>query len=75
MVAERPSGLPFGGDRKNKCFTLIQNQMNNTKDQIKHSTATDGKPPVVGSGIDWDYVMIYVSMVAFAVIWVIAMLI
>lgn len=49
--------------------------MNTTKDQIKHSTATDGKPPVVGSGIDCDYVMIYVSMVAFAVIWVIAMLV
>jgi hypothetical protein len=37
--------------------------------------ATDGKPPVVGNDIDWDYVMIYVSMVAFAVIWVIAMLV
>ena len=49
--------------------------MKSTKEQIKHSAATDNKPPVVGSGIDWDYVMIYVSMVAFAVIWVIAMLV
>ena len=24
--------------------------MNSTNDQIKHSTATDGKPPVMGSG-------------------------
>ena len=39
--------MPFGGYRKHKCFTLIQKQMNSTKDQIKHSTATDGKPPVV----------------------------
>lgn len=49
--------------------------MKSTKDQIKPSTATDNKPHVVGSGIDWDYVMIYVSMVAFAAIWVIAMLV
>ena len=26
--------------------------MESTKDQIKHSTATDGKPPVVGSASD-----------------------
>jgi len=39
--------LPFGGDRKHKCFTLIQKQMKSTNDQIKHSTANDGKPPVV----------------------------
>ena len=40
--------MPFGGDRKHKYFTLIQKQMNSTNDQIKHSTATDGKPPVIG---------------------------
>lgn len=29
--------------------------MNNTKDQIKHSTATDGKPSVVGSALSPQY--------------------
>jgi hypothetical protein len=48
--------LPFGGDRKHKRFTLIQKQMDSTKDQIKHLTATDGKPPVSGSFGLSDYI-------------------
>lgn len=52
-----------------KKFDMGKNVTTNTDPQH------DAKPHVVGSGIDWDYVMIYVSMVAFAVIWAIAMIV
>lgn len=29
----------------------------------------------LNNGIDWDYVMIYVSMIMFAVIWLISMIV
>ena len=48
-MAHNGSQLNAVGDRKHKCFTLIQKQMDSTKDQIKHSIANDGKPPVIGS--------------------------
>lgn len=43
--------MPFGGDKQHKCFTLIQKQMESRNDQIKHSTATDSKPPVMCCGL------------------------
>lgn len=62
--------MPFGGDKQHKYFTLIQKQMNSTKEQIKHITATDGKQPVMCRFFKrvtlWKIIGLLVALLAWA---------
>ena len=43
--------------------------MNSTNDQIKHSTATDGKPPVIGSGIRTFILVQAITFLFLSMVW------